>query len=372
MLTEQNDLIDFNPGLCYFDAPTKGANNEHGQNCFFSSHGVLAALRIPQMRRALSRRLQGQKFFLHGSIFMHGLRPINLSRKPARYRILSSVHAKQTLSYGHSCSSVTQHAFECKQPKRLAYLCRLRASVNSHRSRFIPSRSFWCRIKRYGVRFRCHNHRLMSFVIPLGLFSKEQRSNQTSYTPGLTRQYPVIYRNHRRKSPRSQHIRHAHPRGWVFLHYGSRLSGLQSTLRLASSQRVFCHQSQIKLPVSPSLFTGSQKINRPALRSNSCFNRLSISRRLSGETSARKVFRFRTQPSLNVFTNNFSLEAITIAQLYKSRWQIELFFKWIKQHLRIKAFFGTSENAVKTQVWIAISIYVLVAIIKKRLNLKPS
>jgi hypothetical protein len=71
-------------------------------------------------------------------------------------------------------------------------------------------------------------------------------------------------------------------------------------------------------------------------------------------------------------TNNFRLSALTITELYKSRWQIELFFKWIKQHLRIKAFFGTSENAVKTQVWIAISIYVLVAIIKKRLNLEPS
>jgi len=68
-------------------------------------------------------------------------------------------------------------------------------------------------------------------------------------------------------------------------------------------------------------------------------------------------------------TNCFTLPAITIAQLYKYRWQVELFFKWIKQHLRIKAFFGTSENAVKTQVWIAISVYVLVAIIKKELNL---
>jgi transposase len=67
-------------------------------------------------------------------------------------------------------------------------------------------------------------------------------------------------------------------------------------------------------------------------------------------------------------TNNFDLPALTIAQLYRSRWQVELFFKWIKQHLRIKAFFGTSENAVKTQVWIAISTYVLVAIVKKRLK----
>ena len=68
-------------------------------------------------------------------------------------------------------------------------------------------------------------------------------------------------------------------------------------------------------------------------------------------------------------TNNFLLPAEVIAQLYKSRWQIELFFKWIKQHLRIKAFYGTSENAVKTQIWTAISAYVLIALVKKRMNL---
>jgi len=71
-------------------------------------------------------------------------------------------------------------------------------------------------------------------------------------------------------------------------------------------------------------------------------------------------------------TNNFILPALTIAQLYKCRWRIELFFKWIKQNLRIKSFYGTSENAVKTQIWIAVSVYVLIAIIKKRLNLQLS
>jgi IS4 transposase len=69
-------------------------------------------------------------------------------------------------------------------------------------------------------------------------------------------------------------------------------------------------------------------------------------------------------------TNNFTLDALTITKLYKCRWQIELFFKWLKQHLRIKAFFGTSNNAVKTQIWIAVSIYVLIAIIKKELRLR--
>ncbi len=71
-------------------------------------------------------------------------------------------------------------------------------------------------------------------------------------------------------------------------------------------------------------------------------------------------------------TNQTTLPALTICGLYKSRWQVELFFKWIKQHLRIKRFYGTSENAVKTQIWIAVSMYVLVAIIRKRFNLQAS
>ena len=79
-----------------------------------------------------------------------------------------------------------------------------------------------------------------------------------------------------------------------------------------------------------------------------------------------------TGKSLVFLTNNFALPALTIARLYKYRWQVELFFKWIKQHLRIKAFFGTSENAVKAQIWSAVCVYVLVAIIKKRLGLKAS
>ena len=80
------------------------------------------------------------------------------------------------------------------------------------------------------------------------------------------------------------------------------------------------------------------------------------------DVTTRKRFTF--------LTNNFTLPALTIALIYKSRWQVELFFKWIKQHLRLKAFYGTSENAVKTQIWIAVSVYVLVAIVRKRLGLE--
>jgi len=82
-----------------------------------------------------------------------------------------------------------------------------------------------------------------------------------------------------------------------------------------------------------------------------------------------KYYDMDTNRTLIFLTNNFTLPALTIAQLYRCRWQVELFFKWIKQHLRIKSFYGTTENAVKTQIWIAVSVYVLVAIIKKRLHI---
>ena len=85
-----------------------------------------------------------------------------------------------------------------------------------------------------------------------------------------------------------------------------------------------------------------------------------------------RFFDKDTDRRLVFSTNNFTLPACTIAELYRHRWQIELFFKWIKQHLRIKAFYGTTENAVKAQIWIAISVYMLVAIVKKTLNIDTS
>jgi hypothetical protein len=85
-----------------------------------------------------------------------------------------------------------------------------------------------------------------------------------------------------------------------------------------------------------------------------------------------KYHDLKTGKTFVFLTNNFTLPAMTIADLYRCRWQVELFFKWIKQHLRIKSSFGATDNAVKTQIWIAVSVYVLIAIIKKRLNLDTS
>lgn len=94
-----------------------------------------------------------------------------------------------------------------------------------------------------------------------------------------------------------------------------------------------------------------------------------------GYTKALRRIRYKdpdTGKRLVFLTNNFALPALTVCELYRLRWQVELFFKWIKQHLRIKSFYGTSENAVKTQIWIAVCVYVLVAIVRKRMKLEAS
>ena len=108
-----------------------------------------------------------------------------------------------------------------------------------------------------------------------------------------------------------------------------------------------------------------------------CDQSIALNGFYAGQNYPEKLRRIRFKDAdsgktLVFLSNNFALPALTIADLYRNRWQVELFFKWIKQHLRIKQFFGTSENAVKTQIWIAVSVYVLVAIVKKRLGLEAS
>ena len=109
--------------------------------------------------------------------------------------------------------------------------------------------------------------------------------------------------------------------------------------------------------------------HRNDLRSDHRTQRLLCRQGLPGPSAPHPLRDPETGKTLVFLTNHFALPALTICALYRCRWQVELFFKWIKQHLRIKRFYGTTENAVRTQIWCAISVYVLVAIIKKQLRL---
>jgi hypothetical protein len=114
--------------------------------------------------------------------------------------------------------------------------------------------------------------------------------------------------------------------------------------------------------------------NSTGVRSDQTLILTAIHSAIADPDALRRVSYYdaETGKRLKFLANNFALPALTIAQIYKQRWQVKLFFKWIKQHLRIKAFFGTSENAVKTKIWIAVSVYVLVAIVRKRLRLESA
>ena len=161
-------------------------------------------------------------------------------------------------------------------------------------------------------------------------------------------------------------------RGGRLLRDGSRLHRFRASLSLHALLRIFRRAHKENLLLQRRYSCAVDKTS--GLRSD---HSVILSEMASAKTHPdplRRVTYFdaETNKRLKFLTNNFALPALTIAQIYKCRWQVELFFKWIKQHLRIKAFYGTSENAVKTQIWIAISIYVLVAIVRKRLGLEAS
>ena len=156
------------------------------------------------------------------------------------------------------------------------------------------------------------------------------------------------------------------------LRRGSWLRRLCPPLCVAPSRGLLRHACQVEHRCSSRLFGADGSLDRHHLRPDHLLDGF-YTRQDYPELLRRIRFKDPESGKTLVFiTNNFSLPAATICALYKSRWQVELFFKWIKQHLRIKQFYGTSENAVKTQIWIAVSVYVLVAIVKKRLDLDAS
>ena len=175
------------------------------------------------------------------------------------------------------------------------------------------------------------------------------------------------------KHPRRQRTRPAAARAGRILRDGPRLLDFERLYRLHEAGSFFVTARQVE-PAMPSAATRIPSIAAPARSAirPSC-SRASTRAKIIPYRCAASDYRDpKTGKRLIFLTNNFDLAALTIAELYRCRWQVELFFKWIKQHLRIKAFFGTSENAVKTQIWIAVSVYVLVAIVKKRLKLPLS
>src|SRR5690349_15880831 len=171
---------------------------------------------------------------------------------------------------------------------------------------------------------------------------------------------------------RDQRARRIDHRTRSLLRYGPRLHRLRAFGSTERSRQFLCDSRQVQSQGPAPLLPQSRQNHRSDLRPNGCAHCLLLAPRFRRTPEESQIQRSPDWKESGLLTNNFALPALTITQLYRCRWQIKLFFKWIKQHLRIKAFFGTTENAVKTQIWIAVSVYVLIAIVKKRLNLQAS
>ena len=212
----------------------------------------------------------------------------------------------------------------------------------------------------------------MSLGLSLGAVPFDQSGGQAAHALGFAGQYPVLHLHQRRQAARRQYPRSVGARARCHLRHGSRIHRLRSARSLSETGSFFVIRAKTNLKAE-------RRYSHSVDRSTGlvCDQTVTLAGFYShkGFPAPLRRIRFKdpeTGKRLVFLSNNFALPALTITKLYRLRWQIELFFKWIKQHLRIKAFFGTTENAVKTQIWIAVSVYVLVAIVKKRLQLSAS
>src|SRR6266852_1835393 len=336
----------------------------------FTTGGLSSCVRVSPMRCPLQGRLQTQEFLLLGPVSLHGLRPANISRKLARHRSLSAGQSNKALSHGHSWSRLAQHAGQRQLGTRLAHLRRLRSLADPTSPSALPGRRVQPGFAANCLRPGCHDHRSVPVAVSLGLLSQTERGHQTAHSARPARQHSYGNHYYSRPDSRGQHSRSANFRSRRLLSNGSGLSRFSPLTPTSFGLGLLHHARPQTFPLSATLLSAGRPHHRYHVRSDRHPDQSRSSGWLPGQTAPHSLFR---SPAGKIFlTNNFTLPPLTVAQLYRSRWQVELFFKWIKQHLRIKNFYGTSENSLRTQIWIAISVYVLVAIVKKELHLDAS
>src|SRR5487761_806072 len=343
--------------------PGLEAADEPWPNGFLAALGVRSHLPVSDLRRSLPGQSLRQRIFLSGSVPLLGVCSIHLSRKLARHRSLSPRPAVQALSYGLPGTGFSQHLGPRQRGARLAHLPRLCPSADPRRPRSLPRRAFRSGVVGDRLCLRLDHHRFVSVAVSLGSVSPPQECRQTAYAFGRAGQHSDQCLCDWRPDPRRQPAGPTVFRSRGVLFARPRLRGLRSPLHLHSGVRLLRYARQEEYAVLPPLPAPDQTILLTGVRTAQRYpDPLRRIHYFDAEKNSRLIF----------LSSNFLLPPLTIAQLYRARWQVELFFRWIKQHLHIKAFYGTSENAVKTQVWVALSVYALVAIAKKRLGLDLS
>jgi len=339
--------IDFNSSVSFgqyaFTESLKGMANAHWTDCFLTTNGFSSQKTIRQMCSPISRQLSSKDFFLFRSIPVHGFRSDNVSAEPSRHRDLSESDATKALPLRYPRKCFTQYPGKRKRASQLENICRLRSNLDKQSSKALCQRRLRYSVKTHRLCSGFDDHRFMPVTVSMGKISPTQSRSQGAHANGAEGFYTLFYPHYR-------------PRLYTFT------QNLSTFVTRAKSNLDYHRLYYRKVDKTTGLRC-DQTIRLAGFYTSQDY-----------PAALRRIgyFDIDTNKKLVFLTNNFSLPALAIAQLYKCRWRIEIFFKWLKQYLRIKTFFGVTENAVKTQIWIAISVYVLVAIVKKELQIELS
>lgn len=341
-------------------------------NCFCPGNGLLSVPPFGNMYQEIRRRQEDQSLFVSGSTSVYDFCTAYQPRESAGYRDVSSRVSIEAFSHRYSLCDFSQYARRCERETGLANLCRCCTDTDQPQQSSLYRRRYGIGSRCNSLRIGCYDHRLVSLAFSMSKVSSNKGGHQASCVAQSLRKYPRIYSYIRCVAPRSQRLGYVDPATWSDLYYGSCLSRFSKALSSASSKRLLCDQSTQELQISSSLFASSGSIYRYHLRSDHRLDFALSGKEIPRSPQAYSILRYREKENHCFSDKQFSSRYLDDSQLYKARWQVDLFFKWIKQHLRIKAFYNTSSNAVKTQIWTAICAYLLVAIMKKELQINHS
>ena len=368
-------IIDLKSVLARCHTPAflrKEMADEYGSDDLLSTDGLFPPSRVPCMCRAVPWPLQDEELLLLGSVSLPGFCSAHLSGKPEGHPGLPAGGTAKALSHGHPREGLSQHLGPCQRDSRLADLCRLCSGPHQKSAGALRPRALRRRAKSGRLCVGCNRDRPLPVSLPRAKFRRHKGAIKLHTLLDLRGNIPTIVFI----TPGKVHevnLLDQIPMEAGAIYILDRAYGDFARLyRIHQSSAFFVTRAKGN-------FRFERLYSRPVDKSEGvqCDQIIVLHHFYAKKDYPEKLRRIRFYDTeqnrrLVFLTHNFSLPALTIAKIYRCRWQIELFFKWIKQHLRIKTFYGTSENAVKTQIWIAISIYVLVAIVKKQLHLDRS
>ena len=309
---------------------------------------------------------------LYRAIPRHGFCAADLPRESARYRSLLAGQPDEAVQHGFPRASQTFDTGRRQRSAQLAHLGRLGYIADPACTQTVLQRQLRCRSDQYGLRTGCDDHRHVPVAVSMGTVRTSKAAVRLHTLLDLRGNIPAFI-----------HITNGKTHEVNVLDTLSFEAGAFYVMDrgyLDFSRLFTLHQSGAFFVIRAKRGMNAHRVYSMKVDRSTgiiCDQRIVLGGFYISQDYPEQLrsIRFKdpeTGKTLVFLTNNTALPALTIAVLYKNRWQVELFFKWIKQHLRIKRFIGNSENAVKTQIWCAVATYVLIAIVKKELQIDAS